>query len=334
MVRVFFLFLLISANSGAQIVKVDLTLESMSSRITSYQKDQFEKMLLDSAIKYCKDYCRILGSSARFYQKAYCADSINADYRLSFLVRDSAWTSKKNRYVESSIMHEEFIEEKEEKTVPNQYGFGASYSMIEKDEKNPSEIDHYLQLAGPKVDKQTVTDNYFKVLYINARGTIDACMPMNLDLKLKPRNISKEQLNDYESYRDVIVEFDVADSSIDSVDVARMEILINNAFFVRQDFYYRIHRKKKTYFNYYLSTKADNNERTLLDNPLTFRFVLMKSDTNKYRLVSGLKSENEIFKTENSKEFYFSEKDLKVFPSKINSIIHQEASRFTYKYLD
>jgi len=335
MIRVFSLSFLISTASLAQIVKVDLTLENISGRISSYRKDQLEKMLLDSAIIYSKNYCRILGSPAQFYSKSYCADSIKTDYSLSFLVRDTVYTSKKNRYVESAIMHEYFIEEKDEKTTPNHYLFGASYISIEKQETRTPEETYKLQLASSIVDEKQVIDNCFLVLKLNARGSIDAFLPMNLKIKLKPRNILREQIGQYESYRDIIVEFDAADSSIDSTDVARMEILINNSFFVRQDFYFRIHGKKKMYFNYYFSSKSTHDaEQTLLDNPLTFRFILMKSDTNQYRLLSGLKNENGVFKIENSKEFYFSKKDLNVFPSKINFIIHQEASRFAYKYLD
>ena len=337
MVRIFFLSLLISSTSLAQIVKVDLKLDTMTGRITSYKKDQLEKMLLDSAIYYCKKHCEILGSPARFYSKAYCADSIKADYSLSLLVRDTVSSYKKLDRVESVHALSEFLEEKNEKAIPNKGGAGWSYLVIEKDKMKNPEKESIVQLGNSTVEEPKVIHTYFGVLITEARGMVDECMPMSLDMKLKSRNISREQLNDYESYRDVVVEFEAVDLSMDSADVARVEVLIDNAFFVRQDFHYRVHGKKKKYFNYYFSARSGNNNETpLVDNPLTVRFVLMKSDTNQYRLVAGHKNENEVFKISDSKEVYFSKKDLNVFPSKINFMIYWEVNRLTlsYKYLD
>jgi hypothetical protein len=311
------IFYLVSClSSVGQNVEVSLEIGELSPFIRSFTKEEMKKKLLDSVVSSCNAEFAEFVNNFKFYQREQAPDLV-PDYKLELIVYDTLCNAERFNEIYMVVVRTKFYEQNSPPESVESWmgGSGVSYGY------DKLKINEYHAIA-----------EYISWSKAEASSIIREYLPLSLTQVFPAKNLPRGQLALLERNRNVVVtiEAGAVNHQHQHQDVGKISTMIQNAFLLRQEFYYRATRRTKGYFNYYISSNSIPAD-VVASHPIKIQFLI---NCGTLGCDVRLQTDDKQVELDPSKTMiHISKEMLLERPSLVNSKLSSSIASFVFKNL-
>lgn len=254
-----FFLLLVFSDLSAQTVAVTVNLRNPLPFVTSLNREDVERALIDSTIQTSERYLEYFTSSF-IVLPAKTANTQQIDYLLTVEVSDTT------------------VEVAGHKNVP----IGLFYAKVHEASLPTDSITPWLKFIGvsygfdvssKNISQEEVLKKCFAMTGGVAKAAIRHYLPLSFSRTFGPQNLSTSSMSLLEYSNSLVVEFQIINTHNEQKEaLQKIQVLMANALLKKQHFYFRA-KQKKRYFNYYLSFDS-TPEKVVAMHPLRVTVVI------------------------------------------------------------